>query len=103
MFVYIKWGRMLWVIIRSLSVRCHGCPSACGKNSLMDVMLGLLNSESGKVIIGGIDADELGESNYWNQIAAVMQYDQLLLGSIADKICFFEPQFEQNRLKFVPK
>ncbi len=70
-----------------------GGPSGCGKTTLMKVMLGLLKPEAGQVLVDGIDAEKLGKRNYRSQIAAVMQDDQLLSGSIADNICFFDPQF----------
>src|SRR5919204_3363744 len=35
---------------------------------------------------------------YREQVAAVMQEDQLLSGSIADNICFFDPLFDQQRM-----
>src|SRR5262249_46689334 len=35
---------------------------------------------------------------YREHVAAVMQDDQLLSGSIADNICFFDPSFDQERM-----
>jgi ATP-binding cassette, subfamily B, bacterial CvaB/MchF/RaxB len=35
---------------------------------------------------------------YREQVAAVMQEDQLLSGSIADNICFFDPGFDHERM-----
>jgi ATP-binding cassette subfamily B protein RaxB len=35
---------------------------------------------------------------YREQVAAVMQEDQFLSGSIADNICFFDPDFDQKRM-----
>jgi ATP-binding cassette, subfamily B, bacterial CvaB/MchF/RaxB len=34
---------------------------------------------------------------YRQQVAAVMQDDHLLSGSIADNICFFDPDFDEER------
>ena len=64
-------------------------PSGCGKTTLMKVMLGLLQPTSGEVFIDGIPLKTLGARPYRQQIAAVMQDDQLLSGTIADNICFF--------------
>ena len=64
-------------------------PSGCGKTTLMKVMLGLLQPTSGEVFIDGIPLKTLGARPYRDQIAAVMQDDQLLSGTIADNICFF--------------
>ena len=71
--------------------------SGTGKTTLMKIMLGLLQPTSGKVLLDGKDITQLGLKNYRKQIAAVMQDDTLLAGSIADNISFFDPQ--PNHLK----
>jgi ATP-binding cassette subfamily B protein RaxB len=58
----------------------------------MKIMLGLLQPTSGKVLLDGKDITQIGLKNYRKQIAAVMQDDTLLAGSIADNISFFDPQ-----------
>ncbi|MGS2719855.1 peptidase domain-containing ABC transporter [Paraglaciecola aestuariivivens] len=72
-------------------------PSGAGKTTLMKIMLGLLQPTSGKVLLDGKDITHLGLKNYRKHIAAVMQDDTLLAGSIADNISFFDPQ--PNHLK----
>ncbi len=67
-------------------------PSGCGKTTLMKIMLGLLQPTSGKILLDGKDITQLGLKNYRKHIAAVMQDDTLLAGSIADNISFFDPQ-----------
>lgn len=67
-------------------------PSGAGKTTLMKIMLGLLQPSSGKVLLDGKDITHLGLKNYRKQIAAVMQDDTLLAGSIADNVSFFDPQ-----------
>lgn len=67
-------------------------PSGAGKTTLMKIMLGLLQPSSGKVLLDGKDITQLGLKNYRRKIAAVMQDDTLLAGSIADNISFFDPQ-----------
>jgi ATP-binding cassette, subfamily B, bacterial CvaB/MchF/RaxB len=73
-------------------------PSGGGKTTLMKLMLGLLQPTSGEILIDGVPLQTLGARNYREQIAAVMQEDQLLSGSIADNICFFDPQFDQSKM-----
>ncbi|KKO45709.1 ABC transporter ATP-binding protein [Arsukibacterium ikkense] len=73
-------------------------PSGCGKTTLMKVMLGLLMPNKGVVLIDGIPLTQLGLANYRGQIAAVMQDDQLLSGSIRENIIFFDDQYDMARV-----
>ena len=73
-------------------------PSGGGKTTLIKVMLGLLEPTSGEVLIDGIPLSTIGPRAYRDQVGAVMQVDQLLSGSIADNICFFDHAFEQQRM-----
>lgn len=70
--------------------------SGCGKTTIMKIMLGLLKPETGTVMIDGYDIRKVGLRSYRNLIGTVMQNDQLLSGSIADNICFFDPEFDQS-------
>ncbi|TWX68492.1 peptidase domain-containing ABC transporter [Colwellia demingiae] len=67
-------------------------PSGSGKTTLMKIMLGLLQPTSGKVLLDGKNITLVGLKNYRKHIAAVMQDDTLLAGSIADNISFFDSQ-----------
>lgn len=73
-------------------------PSGGGKTTLLKIMLGLLEPTSGEVLIDGIPLSTVGVRAYREQIAAVMQEDQLLSGSIADNISFFDPAFDHDRI-----
>ncbi len=73
-------------------------PSGGGKTTLLKIMLGLLEPTSGEVLIDGIPLTTMGVRAYREQIAAVMQEDQLFSGSIADNICFFDPDFDKERM-----
>lgn len=64
--------------------------SGCGKTTILKILLSLLRPVSGEVLIDGIDINKIGISNYRSQIAAVMQDDTLISGSIAENISFFE-------------
>jgi len=63
-------------------------PSGCGKTTLLKVLLGLLPPTEGQVIVNGRDLKDWDMAQYRAQIGAVMQDDQLFLGSIADAIAF---------------
>ncbi|MFD2564719.1 peptidase domain-containing ABC transporter [Aquimarina rubra] len=73
--------------------------SGCGKTTLMKIMLGLLQPETGNVFVDGYDIKQIGLKNYRHLIGTVMQNDQLLSGSIADNICFFDPEFDQQKIE----
>lgn len=71
-------------------------PSGCGKTTLMKVMMGLFIPQEGTVYIDEIPLAKLGQQNFRDQFAAVMQNDQLLSGSISENISFFDPQPDQT-------
>jgi ATP-binding cassette, subfamily B, bacterial CvaB/MchF/RaxB len=73
-------------------------PSGGGKTTLVKIMLGLLQPTTGEVLIDGLPLPSIGLQEYRRQIGAVMQEDQLLSGSIADNICFYESGCDQERM-----
>jgi ATP-binding cassette, subfamily B, bacterial CvaB/MchF/RaxB len=85
------------VIEAGQSVTIMG-PSGGGKTTLIKIMLGLLEPTSGEVLIDGVPLLTIGYKAYREQIGAVMQEDQLLSGSIADNICFFDTSFDSERM-----
>jgi ATP-binding cassette subfamily B protein RaxB len=85
------------VIEAGQSVTIMG-PSGGGKTTLVKIMLGLLEPTSGEVLIDGVPLPTIGYRAYREQIGAVMQEDQLLSGSIADNICFFDTSFDSERM-----
>jgi len=74
-------------------------PSDCGKTTLAKLVLGLLEPEEGEVLFGGVDIRKLGLSVYRNQVAAVMQENQLFSGTLAENIAFSEPRIRQSRIE----
>jgi ATP-binding cassette, subfamily B, bacterial CvaB/MchF/RaxB len=86
-----------FVIERGKFVTITG-PSGGGKTTLIKIMLGLLEPISGDVLIDGVPISTIGSRAYREQVGAVMQDDQLLSGSIADNICFFDQSFDQQRM-----
>jgi ATP-binding cassette subfamily B protein RaxB len=74
-------------------------PSGGGKTTLMKVMLGLLEPTDGEVLIDGLPLSTFGARAFRDHVGVVMQDDQLLSGSIADNICFFDPEFDRERMQ----
>jgi ATP-binding cassette subfamily B protein RaxB len=73
-------------------------PSGAGKTTLIKIMLGLLEPTRGEVLIDDVPLSTIGPRAYREHVGAVMQEDQLLSGSVADNICFFDPSFDQDRM-----
>lgn len=73
-------------------------PSGGGKTTLVKLILGLLEPTSGEVLIDGMPLATIGIQAYRQQVGAVMQEDQLLSGSIADNICFYDSAYDQERM-----
>lgn len=77
--------------------------SGCGKTTLLKLILGLLEPTEGEILVGGIPLKHLGLSNYRRLLGTVMQDDPLFAGSIADNICFFDPQPHQDHIEHCAK
>lgn len=73
-------------------------PSGGGKSTLLKVMLGLVEPESGEILIDGIPIHRFGYKSFHRQIAAVLQEDSLFAGSIADNIALFDDEVDMQRV-----
>jgi ATP-binding cassette subfamily B protein RaxB len=73
-------------------------PSGGGKTTLIKLMLGLLEPTEGEVLIDHVGLKTIGARPYREKVAAVMQDDQLLSGSIADNICFFDAEYDPDKV-----
>lgn len=70
--------------------------SGTGKTTLMKVLCGLFEPDSGRVLINGIDIRQIGINNYHRMIACVMQDDRLFSGSIRENICGFAEEMDEE-------
>lgn len=71
-------------------------PSGCGKTTLLKLLLGIHEAQSGEIRVGGKTLSQLGLAAWRERIGTVMQDDQLFAGSIADNIAFFDPEADQD-------
>ncbi|MCX7063215.1 MAG: ABC transporter transmembrane domain-containing protein, partial [Proteobacteria bacterium] len=74
-------------------------PSGVGKSTLLRLMLALLRPTSGRVTLDGVPLERFGIRAYRAGVAAVLQDDVLLSGSIRDNISFFDLALDQDRLE----
>jgi ATP-binding cassette, subfamily B, bacterial CvaB/MchF/RaxB len=74
-------------------------PSGCGKSTLLKLVLGLLTPNEGDIRIGGIPLKQLGPTQYRSMMAAVMQNDALMAGSLAENIGCFDPTLSHERVE----
>ena len=73
-------------------------PSGAGKSTMMRLLLGLQQPNSGHILV---DGRVLGESvmTAWRaRIGAVLQDDVLLTGTLADNIAFFDAEADHGRI-----
>jgi len=73
--------------------------SGGGKTTMLKVMLGLLEAQEGDILIDGQPLSALGHQAYRSNLGVVMQDDQLLSGTMADNICFFDPNMDMEQVE----
>lgn len=77
-------------------------PSGGGKSTLLKLLLGLLQPDSGAVRIDGVDITDLDDGTLRTLVALVPQENRLLLGSVAENVAFlrtFEPAAIEEALR----
>ncbi len=73
--------------------------SGSGKSTLLKVLLGLMSPTRGEVLYQGKPIEASGIAAYRRVVAAVMQDDMLLSGSVAQNVCFFEADPDTARIE----
>lgn len=74
-------------------------PSGCGKSTLLKLLMALLQPDQGEILYKGRKLLLYGLRNYRLEVAAVLQDDELLSGSIVDNVSFFEPDPDLDRVQ----
>ena len=65
-----------------------------GKTTLLKLILGLFQPSEGQILVGNQDIWTTGIESYRSAIAAIMQEDELLTGTILENIAFFAPNID---------
>ena len=77
--------------------------SGAGKSTLVRLLLGLMPPTSGKLFVDDKHLTPALVGSWRARIGAVMQDDQLLSGTLADNICFFEDRPDQSQIEMVAR
>jgi len=72
--------------------------SGGGKTTLMKLILGLYEPTQGEILIDGKPLGDIGLGLWRSRLGVVMQDDQLLSGSVADNISFFDPEIDMQKV-----
>lgn len=73
-------------------------PSGSGKTTVLKLLLGLYSAESGAVKIGGVDIGKSALAAVRRNFGVVMQDDQLMIGTIAQNVSFFDADTDMDRV-----
>ncbi len=71
-------------------------PSGSGKSTLLMCMMGFMKGYEGQVMVG--DSNIFDAPNYRGSIAAVLQNDQLLSGTISENIACFDVNIDYKKV-----
>lgn len=74
-------------------------PSGGGKSTLLKLLSGLYEPTAGEVLVDGQPLTRLGLRAYRTQIGVVMQDDQLLSGTLADNVAFFDARIDLEQVE----
>lgn len=74
-------------------------PSGGGKSTLLKLMVGLYEPTEGDVLVDGHPMRALGLRAVRDRLGVVMQDDQLLSGTIADNVGFFDARIDMERVE----
>lgn len=75
----------------------HG-PSGGGKTTFLKLLLGLYDPTEGEITINNCLLNDINKQVWRDHVGVVMQDDQLLSGTIADNISFFEPDLDIKKM-----
>jgi ATP-binding cassette subfamily B protein RaxB len=73
-------------------------PSGGGKSTLVKLLLGFVDPESGDMLVDGLPVARFGLRSYQGQIAAILQEDSLFAGTLVDNIALFDDAVDMERV-----
>ena len=72
--------------------------SGGGKSTLVKILLGLVEPDSGELLVDGMPLSRFGYKSYREQAAAVLQEDSVFAGSLAQNIALFDDEPDMGRI-----
>ncbi|TAM27059.1 MAG: peptidase domain-containing ABC transporter [Rhodanobacter sp.] len=72
--------------------------SGQGKTTLLKILLGLLRPREGRVLVDGHDIWATGDAAFRGRVAAVLQDEAPLSGTVAENIAFFDEDMDMERV-----
>lgn len=104
--VWFRWGDHEPWVLRGVDLRLEEGEllaitgrSGAGKSTLLKILLGLMRPTRGEVRFQGQPVDEVGLAAFRREVAAVMQDDLLLSGTVIQNVSFFDPQPDTARVQ----
>lgn len=73
-------------------------PSGVGKSTFLKLLMGIYKPTDGTIKYGGIDYRKINKVDMSHKLAAVLQEDQLVAGSLIDNIAFGDMEVDIDRI-----
>jgi ABC-type multidrug transport system fused ATPase/permease subunit len=78
-------------------------PSGSGKSTLAQLVLGLRDPRSGRIVVHGVDLTDVDRSWWTSKVSFVPQDPTLFTGTVAENIRFFRPGISDDSLRRAAK
>ena len=86
-------------VIPAATLTCIIGPSGAGKSTLLDILLGLIQPDSGRCLIDGVVLDAGNRREWQRGIGYVPQQVQLVDGTLAENIALGETVIDHDRVE----
>ncbi|HEY1015920.1 MAG TPA: ABC transporter ATP-binding protein [Herpetosiphonaceae bacterium] len=73
--------------------------SGAGKSTLLNLVIGFLRPDAGRVLLDGLDLEDLDLRTYRRWVSVVSQETLLFDGSVRDNICYGLPEVGDERIE----
>jgi len=73
-------------------------PSGAGKSTLVKLLVGLYQTQEGKILVNGVNTNDINMNELRNQISFVTQDTQLFAGTITENLAFVAPNATKEEM-----